>query len=121
MRRGPALLLLATLVAMSCDEFRGAFPGDHARDIYFTNRADVPVVLYERVAEKTYSHHRVAPGATFHNQILVPPGDLSKSTSRRRFEAKTETEEVIFCRTFTYPDLDGLGWRVTIDRTQACG
>ena len=121
MKIGPVLVLLAMLVAVSCDALRGALPGDNYRDIYFTNRADVPVLLYERVAGRTYPPRRIAPGATFHNQILVPPGDLSKATTPRRWEAKTETEEVIFCRTFTYADLAGLSWRVTVDRTLACG
>lgn len=106
------------LMAVSCD----ALPGDNYRDIYFTNRADVPVTLYERGATSTYSPHRIAPGETFHNQVIVPRvRDLSRITARRRFEAKTEADDVIYCRTFTYSELESLGWRLIIERTLACG
>ena len=115
-----SLVLLAAFLAVSCD-FRGALPGDNYRDIYYVNRADVPVLVYERVPAGTYPPHRVAPGATVHNQMMVPfVRDLSTITTPRRFEATTETGELIYCRMFTFRELDGLTWRLIIDRTLAC-
>jgi len=112
-----AIAPVAVLMAVSCD----ALPGDNYRDIYFTNHADVSVTIYERVATSTYSPHRIAPGDTFHNQVLVPRvRDLSQITARRRFEAKTESDEVIYCRTFTYAELESLSWRLIIDRALTC-
>jgi hypothetical protein len=114
-------VLVTALMAVSCDAFRGAVGGDNYRDIYYTNRADVPVLVYERVPPGTSPPHRVAPGGTFHNQVIVPTGrDLSTITTPRRFEATTESGEIIYCRTFTYEELGRLGWRLTIDRTLTC-
>lgn len=123
MRIGLALVLLIALLAVlavSCD-FRGALPGDRYRDIYFTNRTDVPVLVYERYPGGTTSPDRVAPGGTFHDQVGVPfVDDLATIRTPRRFEAITEAGEIIYCRTITYRELDGLTWRVIVDRTLAC-
>ena len=121
MRMALALVLLAGLT-VACDALRGALPRDDYRDVYYTNRTDVPVSVYERMAARTSPPKPVAPGRTLHSQVLVPTGrDLSQITSAtRRFEAMTEKGEVIFCRTITYAELESLGWRVTIDRTLAC-
>ena len=113
--------LLALVVAFSCGAFRGALPGDNYRDIYYVNNADVPVLVYERQPTRTSPPHRVAPGRTFHNQVLVPfARDLSTITTPRRFEATTEAGELIYCRTLTYRELEGLTWRVIVDRTLTC-
>jgi hypothetical protein len=123
MRIGLALVLLAALSAtlLAVCDFRGALPGDNYRDIYYINRADVPVLVYERYPGGTSPPHRVAPRATFHNQVIVPfVHDLSTITTPRRYEATTETGEIIYCRTFTYRELDGLTWRLVVDRTLAC-
>src|SRR5688572_6665287 len=99
--------LLAALLLVTCD-FRSALPGDNYRDIYYVNHADVPVLVYERQATRTSPPHRAAPGRTFHNQVLVPfVRDLSTITTPRRFEAMTESGEIIYCRTLTYRELDG--------------
>jgi hypothetical protein len=115
--------LLALVLAFSCGAFRGSgvLPGDNYRDIYFTNRTDVPVLVYERYPAGTTSPDRVAPGGTFHDQVIVPfVRDLSMITTPRRFEAMTETGEIIYCRTLTYRELDGLTWRLMVDGTLGC-
>jgi hypothetical protein len=116
------LVVVAVLVAVSCDAFAGALPGDNYRDLYYVNRTDVPVYAYERAPGGTSPPHPVDPGGTFHNQMIVPSvRDLSKITTPRRFEAKTVADgEIIYCRTFTYAELDRLDWSLVIDRTLTC-
>jgi hypothetical protein len=108
-------------MAISCNVF-GALPGDRYHDLYYTNRTDAPVYVYERVPAGTYPPQPIEPGGTFHDQVMVPTGrDLSRITTPRRFEAKTVADgEVIYCRTFTYAELDRLDWRLVIDRTLTC-
>ena len=113
-------VLVVAAIVLACGEYVGI--GDIGHDIYYTNAATTDVFVYERTPSGTTPPYQVKPGETFHNSTLVPSeSDRRRSTAKRRWAAKNDSGEVIFCHDYSYAELDQLNWRLTIRAQLDCG
>lgn len=97
--------------------------GDYGETVFLHNRTDVLVYVYELAADGSQGTpaRQVAPGETLRNQWLTPRPESRSPTGTRTVEAKDEAGNVVFCRTYTYAELERGGWNIDIRRdTQGC-
>ena len=108
-----ATTVLVLIVAAACDS---------GHSVYLHNATDRPVLVYERMGNETTPPFRVEPGQTFRDAWIVPATteERAKSTVRRRVEATLEDGTPIFCDAYSYSQLDAMGWRIEIERRNAC-
>lgn len=105
---------LVTVLLSSCGLVR---IGDYGADVYFRNETGDVISVYERTSDGlTTPPRRVEPGTTFHNQWVVPPPERRSPEATRRVEATDASGNVIYCRIFTYAELDKVGWTIEIKR-----
>jgi hypothetical protein len=107
---GPRLrLLLVGLACVGCGVL-----GDPAHLVVFENGLTEPVVVYEQGRAVPRFRRELAPGASVESSWLWP---LDSGDRRiRRVEAATSDGVFIFCREFSFQDLEAIKWRLRIVR-----
>lgn len=107
----PALLLVAILfieaASASCG---GVIIGDPGHVVYLQNLSDTPVLVYEVSGTNKVLDGRVEARQTKKTAWLVP----LDSSKKRTVEAYDDAGVLLFCRIYSFEELDRIGWRVEI-------
>ena len=109
------LVLAVVAVAMTAS----AACGDSFREVVLYNGTDVALeVFHNGGRDVPASRVEIAPGASHTAGWLWPI--TSDDFRSRKVEALDDQGQLVFCRTFSYRDLQQLGWKVDIGRERAC-
>ena len=92
--------------------------GDQAHDVTIRNATNLPLVLYEHGRAYPRDSESLDPGAVLQSGWLIPCGDARHTARFAHVEAVDNTGQLIFCQSYTYDDLERLGWAIEVMEDQ---
>ena len=93
--------------------------GDQAHDVTIRNATNLPLVLYEHGRAYPRYSESLDPGAVVQSGWLIPCGEARHTARFAHVEAVDNTGgQLIFCQSYTYDDLEHLGWTIEIVEDQ---
>jgi hypothetical protein len=107
--------LVLVLVMVGCSGIVVG-PGDYGHDLTITNGTTGFVVLVPNCRPGTCGEgRRMVPSESYTNQILTPvPDKAGHLQGSIRIQATDEWGGALFCRIYTFDELQGLQWKVVI-------
>jgi hypothetical protein len=114
------LVLLSVLLLSPLLFGRSGCPiiGDQAHDVTIRNATNLPLVLYEHGRAYPRYSESLTPGAVRQSGWLVPCGEARHTATFANVEAVESTGRLIFCQSYTYDDLERLGWAIEVMEDQ---
>ncbi len=103
------IIVLPLFMFISC----GCNSGFSDRGVYINidNNTDIPIIIYI----EGIRHGKVLPGEKREIATLtIYPENVYPSGQKFLFEAKMETEELIYSNSYTWQELDDMEWNITI-------
>ena len=115
-----ALLLLSVLLLSPLLFGLSGCPiiGDQSHDVTIRNATNLPLVLYEHGRAYPQYSESLDPRAVLQSGWLVPCGEARHTARFAHVEAADNTGQLIFCQSYTYDDLERLGWTIEVMEDQ---
>ena len=117
---GGALLFLLALLLSPLLFWNSNCPiiGDQYHDVTIRNATNLPLVLYEHGRAYPRYSESLDPGAVRQSGWLIPCGEARHTARFAHVEAVDNTGLLIFCQSYTYDELERLGWTIEIVEDQ---
>ncbi len=109
-------LAMLAILAVSCGE--GPILGDQSHEAWIHNASDTTVIWYDpggaEYAPGGSPNFRLAPGETHHTNWLVDRTTRGRQEVRYTPKAFDDSKTLVFCRTYTWDELENIGWRIDV-------
>ncbi len=102
-----ALLVSLAMLLSAC-----RIIGDPGHGVFIHNATGARIVLYSMGGEQPALKETLQPDATIPTSWTIPSGP--NDARQRKVEAEDLQGRLLFCRRYTYAELDRIRWRVEI-------